>query len=125
MSLFDRKPKTHIELPPILVEQEEPVNYNSVLDYLVGLSTEDHKKLFTVSQIYRDANKRAAVILGVPDKPTTAIKSDPLPTEALDTALDQAIQAEALSFDSLPSEPLDDLPTRNNKIKQVDTKDAH
>lgn len=61
---------------PASMQAEDPVNYNSVLDYVVGLSDKDYKKLTASAEIYRDANKKVAKLLGIKDEPTTTIKSD-------------------------------------------------
>ena len=66
-------------------DQSEPtseVSYNSVLDYLVGLSDDDHDKIFKVSGIYRKANKQAAEVLGVEDEPVNTIGDQPEATTA-------------------------------------------
>jgi len=44
-----RKNKNSVKLSQILTEPENPVNYNSVLDYLVGLSEREYNKIFKVS----------------------------------------------------------------------------
>jgi hypothetical protein len=44
MGIFNRKQQKLVELPALLTQPEDPVNYNSVLDYLVGLSDTDYKK---------------------------------------------------------------------------------
>lgn len=49
------------------------VDYNSVVDWLVGLSDEDYEKVNQVTVIYRAANKETCRVLGVEDKPSTFI----------------------------------------------------
>lgn len=61
---------------PAAMQPEDPVNYNSVLDYVVGLSDRDYKKLTASAEIYRDANKKVAKLLGIKDEPTTAISTE-------------------------------------------------
>lgn len=90
MKLFDRKKKP-VELPPALMADEDPVNFNSVLDYLVGLSKPEFDKLLKVTNVHRDANKESARILGIKDEPTTTIKTEKPSEEEIDEALDQAL----------------------------------
>lgn len=68
---------------------QDPVNYNSVLDYLVGLSQDDFKKMTKSAEIYRKANRDVAGLIGVEDEPTTSIQtSQPeLEDEDLDNLL--------------------------------------
>ena len=61
---------------PAAMQPEDPVNYNSVLDYVVGLSDKDYKKLTASAEIYREANKKVAKLLGIKDEPTTAINTE-------------------------------------------------
>lgn len=80
MGLFNKKKTNVFDLldePDI----EPAVNYNTVLDYLVGLSRYDYDKILKVSGIYRTANKEAARVLGVKDEPSTAIKEQPAPEQ--------------------------------------------
>lgn len=81
MGIFDRKSKQDA-LPPLWSAQElqelGQVDYNSVLDYLVGLSDKDYETVLKVSEIYRHANEKANSVLGLPAEPTTFIHP-PLP----------------------------------------------
>lgn len=103
MSIFGNRKKKQVEIPAVLQQQENPVNYNSVLDYLVGLSKQEYDKMFKVSGIYRNANKEAAKVLGVKDEPTTQLveekPSDDEIDEAIDTILDSDIDSEFLFED--------------------------
>lgn len=65
-----RKPKK--DLAP-LISDEELINYNSVLDWLVGLSADDYKKVCAVAQVYREADQKAAAELGIANEPSTFI----------------------------------------------------
>lgn len=57
--LLRRSEPKQVALPAIL-EPEDPVNYDSVLDWIVGLSKDDYEKFVGVAQIYREANHYAA-----------------------------------------------------------------
>lgn len=74
MGLFDKKRK---ELPAVLRAPEfaapAVVDYNSVLDWLTGLSDDDYKKVCAVAEIYRKAESDAAAALGVENEPSTFI----------------------------------------------------
>ena len=76
--LFGKRKKGAPELMPIpaAFQPEDPVNYNSVLDYVVGLSDKDYKKLTASAEIYREANKKVAKLLGIKDEPTTTISTE-------------------------------------------------
>jgi len=90
---------------PAAMQPEDPVNYNSVLDYVVGLSDRDYKKLTASAEIYRDANKKVAKLLGIKDEPTTAISTEkpPITDDELDTML-------AADPDALQAAFIDDAP---------------
>lgn len=90
---FNKPKKKPVELPQVLTEQENPVNYNTVLDYLVGLSQREYEKILKVSSIYRKANKDAAKILGVKDEPTVTLKEEKPTDDQIDDALDTALVA--------------------------------
>lgn len=74
MSLFRKRKQP---LPALFSDEElsifSSVNYESVLDWLVGLSAEDYKKVCAVAHIYREANQAAAAELGAPNHPTSFI----------------------------------------------------
>lgn len=77
---------------PAVLQPEDPVNYNSVLDYVVGLSDKDYKKLTASAEIYRDANKKVAKLLGIKDEPTTTISTEK--PEISDDELDAMLSAQ-------------------------------
>lgn len=92
-----------------ILKPENPVNYDSVLDYLAGLSEEDYKKITKVTGIYREANRKAATVLDVEDQPTSALV-EPKPSEdeidqALDSMLDEPDLATAFLEDDEQPEP--------------------
>jgi len=70
---------------------EDPVNYNSVLDYLVGLSDKDYKKMTGSVDIYREANKKVAKLVGIKDEPTTSITPH---SEVSEQQLDEMLEAD-------------------------------
>lgn len=93
---------------PAAMQPEDPVNYNSVLDYVVGLSDKDYKKLTASAEIYRDANKKVAKLLGIKDEPTTTISTER--PEIGDDELDAMLAAEpgdlaAAFIDDAPVSP--------------------
>ena len=126
LQLF-KKDRKVVKVPEVLTQQEDPVNYNSVLDYLVGLSKTEYDKLFKVANVYRNANKDAAKILGVKDEPTTQLKSDQ-PTEeqideGIDTILDADMDSDFLFEDEEPAQPaVDGLKKPQQAKKQIDVK---
>jgi len=109
MKLFKRTEKTRLnQLPDALTAKPvDPVNYNSVLDYLVGLSEVDYDKMCKVTGIYREANSKAAEVLGVADQPTTILKDDSHvhTDDEIDTALDQVLTAAEIKLLPADGEP--------------------
>lgn len=79
MGLFKDKQKPL----PALDLDDEPANYNTALEYLLGLSDKDYETITKVAAIHRQANKDAAEILGLPDDPVTFIH--PPQPELVDT----------------------------------------
>jgi len=98
---------------PAALQPEDPVNYNSVLDYLVGLSGDDFKKMTKSAEIYRKANKEVAELIGVADEPTTSITTER--PEIEDAELDAMLAAPA---DELAQAFIDDEPATKAKKKQ-------
>lgn len=64
MALFGKKQP---ELPANFLEDEPDmangVDHNSVLDYLLQLTTADYDKLLKLTNIYREANKQAGELI--------------------------------------------------------------
>lgn len=90
--LTKKRETQKVELPAAIMAEPNPVNYDSVLDYLVGLDAKEYDKLLKVAVIYRDANKSAAKVLGVKDQPTTKLKDDTPTDDELDEALDGLLE---------------------------------
>ena len=93
MGLFSKKDERGVERPEMF-EPVDPVNYNSVLDYLVGLSKPEYDKMIKVTGIYRDANKSAAKVLGIKDEPITTIKNEAPSEESIDQELDSLLDTD-------------------------------
>lgn len=74
MRLFGKKR----ELPPLISDEElfPSVNFDSVMDWLVGLSDSEYLKVMKVADINRNANKDSHSILGKP-VPVTSLIHDP------------------------------------------------
>lgn len=80
-----------VEIPTIL-QPEDPVNYNSVLDWLLGLSDKDYKTMLEVVQVYRDAGKTTAKLLKIKDTPTTELLPTAPSEEQVDKELDLLLE---------------------------------
>lgn len=106
MKIFNRKDKL-VTLPAVLMAQEDPVNYNSVLDWLLGLSDKDYKVMLEVVEVYRSANKTSAKLLKVKDAPTTTLATLKPTDEEIDQALDDSLNGNVPFID--PSD--DEEPT--------------
>ena len=123
MGLLNRKKKNIKDLPEVLAPApKDPVNYNSVLDYLVGLSNKDYDKICKITDIYRKAHAEAAVIYGVKDQPTTVLKPTKPSDDEIDRGLDEALDADELVFLPGEGEPMapepakEQAPARETKI---------
>ena len=121
-----REKKKKKELPAIL-QPENPVNYNSVLDYMIGLSDKDYKKLTASADVYRKANKDVAKIVGIKDEPTHSLMPEK-PTEEqidkdLDTLLDEPDLSTAFLDDDEPKVDTITKPQAPATPKQIEIKD--
>lgn len=72
MGIFDRK---KVSLPPLISDEElfPSVNFDSVLDWLVGLSAEEYEKVCKVATIHRNALQESAAVLGKANEPYSQI----------------------------------------------------
>ena len=114
-----------VELPAIL-QPENPVNYDSVLDWLLGLSDKDYKVVLEVVDVYRSANKTSAKLLKIKDQPTTELLP-PKPTEEqVDDDLDKLLDThpEDLKAAILNEEPAEEpKKTQSPKAKKITVKE--
>lgn len=122
-NLFKKREAQPVELPAALMADDNPVNYDSVLDYLVGLDNKEYDKLLKVAVIYRDANKSAAKVLGVKDQPTAKLKDDKPSDEEMDDALDQLLETDPedlkAALNNQPEKPevkKEQAPSKSTKI---------
>ncbi len=87
MKLFKKniKPsgRVHEPIPEI------DVTYNQVLDYLVGLPKTEYDRVIKVANVYREADKKAAQILGTKNTPAITLEG-----EATEEILDQLLDAD-------------------------------
>lgn len=90
--MFGKRQTGKVELPDIL-DQENPVNYDSVLDWLLGLSEKDYKKMLEVVAIYRTANKDATKVLKLKPEATTQLIPTKMTEEETENALDELLIA--------------------------------
>lgn len=91
--LIGKRQNKPVELPALL-EPEDPVNYDSVLDWIVGLSQADYDKFMAVAKIYREANQKAAEALGVKDQATTTLLRPKLTDKQIDSDLDGLLETD-------------------------------
>ncbi len=129
MGLFNKNSK---QLPELFTEDEladeAGVNYNTVLDWLTGLTDDDYTKVCNIAAIYRKANQDAAAALGIPNEPTSFILQPELPADSVqdpataearaETILDEDDDADIAAFLDEP-EFLEDEP-KTTKSKQID-----
>ena len=76
---------------------DQPANYNTALDYLIGLSAEDFAKVVKIAEAYRQTDYVAAGILGIENKPSTFIKK-PVQKEPV-------LSEYKVKFEKLPIKP--------------------
>lgn len=72
MGLFAGKKR---ESTPLILEDElfPPVNYDTVVHWLLGLSAKEYSQVLEVANIQRKADQEAAKVLGKPVEPTSFI----------------------------------------------------
>jgi hypothetical protein len=94
LEFLKRKQPTQAMELPALLQPENPVNYDSVLDWLLGLSKPDYDKMIKVVENYREAKKTEAKILKVKDEATTQLLSHKLTDDEIDDGLDLLIETD-------------------------------
>ncbi len=121
--IFGTKAKREpMELPGIL-KPENPVNYDSVLDWLLGLSDKDYKVMLEVVDVYRGANKTTAKLLKVKDQPTTQLIEPKQTDEEKDADLDLLLETqpedlmEAIMTEPIATPPKKVQEPKDKKIK--------
>lgn len=90
MGLFNKK-KSQPKSSPFDDKLDIETDYNSALEYLIGLSAKDFDKIMKVAGVFRKANAESAEILGIKDEPTTSIhagKAKPKSSDPLDFLFD-------------------------------------
>jgi hypothetical protein len=82
MALFKRQKR---ELPPLISDEElfPSVDFDTVMEWLLGLSAKEYSQVLEVANIHRDANQKACAVLGKNNKPCTFIND---PKNELQTA---------------------------------------
>jgi hypothetical protein len=88
---FIKRQPQPVVLPEVL-EPVDPVNYDSVLDWMIGLSEADYKVMCEVITIYRDANDKAAAAHGIKNQPTTKLKMPKLTNKQIEDGLDSLLE---------------------------------
>ncbi len=107
MGLFDRRKQ---ELPPLISDEElfPSVNYESVLNWLLGLSAKEYSQVLEVANIHRQADQDAAKALGKTTKPTSFI----------DDPKDKHQTIEPFIIDKEPQFLMDDEPKKPKAKKK-------
>lgn len=114
-----REPQA-VEIPAIL-QPDDPVNYNSVLDWLLGLSDKDYKTMLDVVQVYREAGKTTAKLLKIKDQPSTVLLPVAPSEEQIDAELDGLLEThpDDLKAAIMSEQPADKKKTSKQKVKQI------
>lgn len=110
-----------VELPPIM-QPEDPVNYDTVLDWLLGLSDKDYKVMLEVVGVYRDANKTSAKLLKIKDQPTSTLMPTKQTEDEVDNDLNLLLEADPVELKAalLADEPEAPKKPTNKKITVSD-----
>lgn len=117
-----RREPQPVEIPAIL-QPENPVNYDTVLDWLLGLSDKDYKTMLEVVNVYRDAGKTTAKLLKIKDQPTTELLPSKPTEDEVDQQLDGLLETHPDDLRAaLESEPAPENKT-NSKAKKVTVKE--
>lgn len=120
-----REPQA-VEIPAIL-QPEDPVNYNSVLDWLLGLSDKDYKTMLEVVQVYREAGKTTAKLLKIKDQPSTVLLPTTPSEEQIDADLDTMLNTHpddlAAAFLADDEKTADKKKSTKQKVKQIQVED--
>jgi len=111
--MFGKRQAKAVVLPALL-EPVDPVNFDSVVDWMIGLSEAERKQVDQVITIYRDANTKAADALGVPEKPTTFIKPKKLTNKQIDQGLDALLDTD---LEDLKAAMSKDTPAKKSSRK--------
>lgn len=96
------------------------VNYESVVEFLTGLSDQDYAHIGKVVKIYRKADKDVANYLGVENEPTTFINPPEPPTLADSTFTDDDGRINLLDDDTELGNFLEDEPPAKVKINKTE-----
>lgn len=110
MGIFGKKRK---ELPPLMQASDFDIvpaqpDFDSVLEWLIGLSADDYAKVGKIADIHRKAYNDHCKVLGKPDEPTTFIEP-PAPAEPPTNLLDDE--------DDITSAFLEDEPKHKKPTK--------
>lgn len=115
-TIFGKKREPQqVEIPAIM-QPEDPVNYNSVLDWLLGLSDKDYKTLQEVVTVYREAGKTTAKLLKIKDQPTTVLLPVAQSDEQVDADLDTLLETNP---EDLKAAFLNDTPPEKKKTNKA------
>lgn len=87
-----REPKP-VELPALL-QPEPPVNYDSVLEWMLGLSDKDYGTMIECINIYREARKNESKLLKLKNTATTQLLIPAQTDEEIDSDLDMLLETD-------------------------------
>lgn len=90
---FGKREPQKVELPALL-QPEPPVNYNTVLEWMLGLSDKDYATMLDCINIYREAQKNEAKALKIKSAPTTQLLIAPQTDEEVDKDLDMLLETD-------------------------------
>ena len=98
MGIFRKKRSSAEEVAKEIDEQlEQPVSeYDTALDFMVGLSDQEYKKLHEVADIYRAANKKASKVLGIKQEPSNSLNLENPDKTAIYDKYDQKLLEDEL-----------------------------
>lgn len=114
-----REPK-QVTIPAIM-QPENPVNYDTVLDWLLGLSDKDYKTMQEVVNVYREAGKTTAKLLKIKDTPSTELLPSKPTDDEVEAQLDGLLETHPDDLKAALENEVDHpvAKSKQNKAKQI------
>lgn len=88
---------------PAILEPDDPVNIDSVVDWMAGLSDTDYKQITKVIEAYREADDKVFAILGNSRRATTFLKPKKISRKQVDGELDMLLETDPKNLKTIMS----------------------
>lgn len=90
---FGKRQPQKVELPALL-QPEPPVNYDTVLEWMIGLSDKDLATMNEIIAKYRETRAVEMKLLKLKNAPTTQLLIPAQTDEEIDSDLDQLLETD-------------------------------